>query len=482
MDVVVGLDTGTTATKAVTAGVDGQVRDVVQVEQPAQAPDEFDAVALQRDCVTALARITERAAERGDRVVAVSLSAAMHGLVPLRAAGVPDGPLLTWAHPGAEPVVATLQHRRAALHERTGTPVHAMSPLAKLAWLSAHDGPRLRGVARWGGVKELQLAALCGRPDVVDASSASATGLCGDAGWDDEALAVAGVRPGQLAEVVPTTTVLPLSDAVAHLPPGLPVVVGAGDGALANVGTGAVRHGEVAVSVGTSGALRAAVHERLHDAQLFRYVLTDDRWVVGGAVSNAGSAVRWAVSALGAPDVGTLLDEAAAVPVGSDGLMCLPYLLGERAPLWRDGLSGTLLGLRQQHRRGHVARALVEGVCQQLALVADALRDTLPVDEVRATGGALEHPLWQTTLAAALGVPVRVCAPSAGTALGAALLGWHALGGLADLDDVGPLVPSARVVEPRTDDAELLRARRPVVQRAADLVAEVTRPVGHVGA
>ncbi|MFP5219468.1 MAG: gluconokinase [Actinomycetes bacterium] len=482
MDVVVGLDSGTTATKAVTAGVDGQVRDVVQVAQSAQTPTELDARQVQRDCVAALTEIAACAARRGDPVVGVSLSAAMHGLVPLDADGVPQGPLLTWADTSAEGHAAQVRERAPGLHERTGTPVHAMSPLVKLARLSASDGEHVRRVPRWGGVKELQLAALCGRPDVVDASSASATGLRGDVAWDEEALGLAGVRASQLADVVTTTTALPLTADVPGLPRGLPVVVGASDGGMANVGTGAVRDGDIAVSLGTSGALRAVVRSRVHDARLFRYVLTEHRWIVGGAVSNAGSALKWAVSALGAADVAELLDEAGAVPAGSDGLLCLPYLLGERAPQWRDGVSGALLGLRQSHGRGHLARALVEGACQQLALVADALQDVgLPVHAVRATGGALEHPVWPATLASALAVPVHVCEPSAGTALGAALLGWHAVGGIADLDDVASLVQVAHVVEPQPDDAARYRALRPRVQRAADAVADVTRPVGQIG-
>ena len=483
MDVVVGLDSGTTATKAVTAGVDGVVRDSAQVETASRKATELDAAALQRDCLAALEQVCVSAAARGDRVVAVSLSAAMHGLVPLDADGAPTGPLRTWADTRAEPHVALLRDRAAGLHERTGTPVHAMSPMVKLAEEAARDPARVRGVARWAGVKELQLAALCGRPDVVDASSASATGLHGDTGWDDEALALAGVQAAQLADVVPTTSVLPLSTRVAELPAGLPVVVGASDGALANVGTGAVRDGAVAVSLGTSGALRAVVRHRVHDPRLFRYVLTEGRWVVGGAVSGAGSAVRWAVAALGAGGVAELLDEALAVPAGSDGVVCLPYLLGERAPQWRAVMTGSLLGLRQHHGRGHLARAVVEGVCQQLALVADALRAAgLPVDAVRATGGALAHPLWQRVLAPALGVPVQVCAPAAGTALGAALLGWHAVGGMHDLDEVDDLVRPLEVVAPDDADAALYRRQRPGLVPAAEVLADVTREEGHSGA
>src|SRR5690606_5647761 len=142
-------------------------------------------------------------------------------------------------------------------------------------------------------------------------------------------------------------------------------------------------------------------------------------------------------AALGAPadEAWTLLDEAGPVPPGSAGLLALPYLLGERAPWWRSGLSGAYVGLRRDHDRGHLVRAAVEGVAQQLALILAAVTDAgVEVTEIRATGGALTSELWSVVLASALGMPLRQAPSSEGTAVGAALLGHHALGELDDLD------------------------------------------------
>ncbi|WP_346618792.1 gluconokinase [Blastococcus montanus] len=502
MDVVVGLDSGTTATKAVTAGADGRVRDVASVGYPLLVPApgraELDAGELVAAAVEALAAVTARAHDRGDTVVAVTLSAAMHGLVPMDDDGRPLGPVLTWADDRAarwaEALVA--DGRASQLHARTGTPVHAMSPLVKLSWERADDADHVAGVPRWGGVKELVVAALCGGGHVLDRSCASATGLYDiRAGrWDEEAMAIAGVRPAQLGEVLPTTAVLPglrreVADAT-RLPVDLPVVIGASDGVLANLGIGAVRPDVAAVSLGTSGAMRVVVPTPTVDAdrRLFCYALTDDAWVVGGAINNGGSVVRWAAQALaagldGAPDpVGEdadaldarLLAEAEAVPVGSAGLLCLPYLLGERAPWWRSGLSGAFIGLRREHRRPHLVRAAVEGVCQQLALVRDAFAATdLPVREVRATGGAVASPLWIRTLAAALDLPVRVADSPEGTGLGACLLGWHALGELPDLGAATSLVDVHDPVLPDPDAVAVYRQLRP-------LAAQATRALGDV--
>ncbi|MGY2085438.1 gluconokinase [Blastococcus sp. SYSU DS0539] len=510
MDVVVGLDSGTTATKAVTAGSDGRVRDVVSVAYPLLVPApgraELDAGTLAAAAVEALGEVAARARERGDSVVAVTLSAAMHGLVPLDRDGRPLGPVVTWADDRAAQWAQALvaDGRAPDLHARTGTPVHAMSPLVKLSWERAQDADRLAGVPRWGGVKELVVAALCGGPHVVDRSCASATGLYDiRAGrWDEEAMQIAGVRTGQLGEVLPTTAVLPgLRPEVATatgLPAGLPVVIGASDGVLANLGVGAVRPDVAAVSLGTSGAMRVVVPAPTVDPgrRLFCYALTDDAWVVGGAINNGGSVVRWAAQALaagleGGPDPegeaadeldARLLAEAGSVPVGSAGLICLPYLLGERAPWWRSGMRGAYLGLRREHRRPHLVRAAVEGVCQQLALVRDAFAATdVPVREVRATGGAVASPLWIRTLAAALDLPVRVADSPEGTGLGACLLGWHALGELPDLDAATSLVAVHDPVLPDPDAVAVYRGLRPLVDRSTEALVDVLTTLDALG-
>ena len=505
MEVVVGIDAGTTSTKAVTAGADGTVRDVAGAAYPLLVPQpgwaELDPRRLQAAAVQALVEVTALARERGDDVVGVVLCAAMHGLVPLSADGTPTGPLVTWADGRAATSAAELHHdgRGAGLHARTGTPVHPMSPLTKLHWLGAHEPDARRSTARWGGVKELLVTALCQAGHVVDLSCASATGLLNleQRRWDDEAVDVAGVRLDQLPEVLPTTQTLPLRPDVAQaagLLPTTPVVLGASDGVLATLGTGALLPGVGAVSIGTSAALRAVALRPTVDpsGRLFCYALTDERWVLGGAVNNGGSVVRWAALALAAADGpppegedadaldARLLEEAAGVPPGSEGLLCLPYLLGERAPWWRPGLSGAYLGLRRDHRRGHLVRAVVEGVCQQLALVREALDDVgCDLTQVHATGGAVASPLWTSVLAAALGRPVRVADSPEGTGLGACLLGWFALERIPDLDAATRLVEVGAQLGPDAGAAAAYARTRPLVEQSVTALAAVLAALEH---
>ncbi len=500
MDVVIGIDTGTTATKGVAAGADGLVRAAVSVHYPLSVPGpgraELDPGRLRDAAVEALVKVAAEVRERGDRVRAISLSAFLHGLVPMDAEGGFRGALITWADNRSSGQAREIaeEGRAKILQARTGTPVHPMAPLPKLAWWRATEPEALRDTPRWGGVKEVVLSGLAEGGFVVDLSLASGTGLYDihERRWDPEALEIAGVRAEQLAEVVPTTTVLRLRRDVATaagLDPATPLVIGAADGPLANLGVGATPAGIAAVSLGTSGALRTVVDSPVADknGRLFCYALTEDRWVLGGAINNAGSVVRWAGQTMAEgfdrpaaegedADVrdAALLDEAAAAPAGSEGLLCLPYLLGERAPWWKGGMRGAYLGLRREHGRAHLVRAAVEGVCQQLALVRDTFADEgIEMREVRATGGAVASELWVETLASALDLPVAIADTPEGTALGAVLLGLHAVGDLPDLDAAADLAGISGRTDPQPADAALYKRLRPLIERSALAVTDV---------
>ena len=261
------------------------------------------------------------------------------------------------------------------------------------------------------------------------------------------------------------------------MPAGTPVVSGAGDGPLGNLGTGAITPGVAGLSLGTSGAIRMAVPKPQVDDEgaLFCYALTESVWVVGGAVSNGGVVIRWAGDSL-APDLSApargladeaLLSLAATVPAGSDGLVMLPYLLAERAPLWDPDLPGAYLGLRREHTRAHLIRAAVEGVCRQLAVITDSLDRIARVTSVRVTGGAFRSPLWRDVMAASLNRPLHLVAAAEGSALGAAALGLLALGRATQLTDaVDQLTWTDRAAEVRIDPDEAMAATYAELRRS----------------
>lgn len=500
-EVVIGVDVGTTAAKVVAFDVhpDGVVDEVSQGirEYPlirpqsgwrVQDPEAVTAgtITALRDCVAGLS---------GATVVALSVSTAMHAVIGLDADARPLTPIVTWADARARDIARELRAtpRAAELQRSSGTPVHSMAPLTKLRWFSRNEPDLAARATTWAGLKDLILHALTGRL-VTELSSASGTGLLDitTGRWDPDAVALAGIRLDQLPPVLATTDVLPLSEAVAAevgLPAATPVVVGAGDGPLGNLGTGALEPGVAGLSLGTSGALRLVVDGPYADpsGRLFCYALTDDRWVVGTAISNGGAVVRWARGVFAADRPGAptphppeaepavtdadVLELAADIPPGSEGLVMLPFLLAERGPLWDADVRGAYLGIRQHHTRGHFIRAAVEGVAFQLGTILDGLDEVTPVTAIRGTGGVFRSELWRQVLAGVLGRPLTVTAGAEGSALGAAALALYALGRAATLEDAVEALSPGLVHGAARDEAIVASEADAAAYRAARISA-----------
>ncbi|MEU4445081.1 gluconokinase [Actinosynnema sp. NPDC050801] len=464
-DVVLAIDLGTTSTKVIAVDRNAGVVASAEHGYPMRTTPSGEATHDPVEVWDAALRALREVAAQGHVVRALSLTGAMHTLVGLDSSGTPVTPSLSWADNRAVEQTARLRGTAEgiALHRATGTPIHTMSPLVKLAWFKEQAFT----AARWCGLKDFVALQLTGVP-VTEHSTASATGLMDleSLDWHPDALDFAGVRADQLPELRAPVDSFPLTLDVPGVPAGTPVVLGGGDGPMANLGVGAVLPGVAAVSLGTSGALRVvrdrpAVDER---GRVFCYAIAEGLWVLGGAVSNGGVVAQWAAEAFGA-DLVALLDEAAEVPVGAAGVTALPYLLGERAPWWDAGATSAVIGLRREHGRAVITRALVEGVSQQLALVLDAVRSVADVHAVRVTGGAFRSDLWATVLASALGLPLELADDSEGSGVGAALVAWRALGEIGSLTVAADLIKPVKTIPPDPDAVRHYAAARPGIDR-----------------
>lgn len=436
-DIILGLDVGTTAAKASLFSLDGVVRLTVSREYPLLNPQPGwhvqDPDAIARGVLDAMREAVSRVDPA--RIVGISISTAMHGLLGLDADLRPVTELLTWADSRAWKQAETLNEHSTGprLHHTSGTPTHPMSPLVKLRWIGENQPEVLTGTAFWVGLKDWVLAVLTGRV-ATELSTASSSGMLDmeERSWNPEAIELSGLRPDQLPPILDTTDTLPLSAAAAAevgLPAGLPVVVGAGDGPLGNLGTGAMEPGKAGLSIGTSGAVRMVIRTPAVVSGLFCYALTRDLWVAGGAVSNGGLVQRWLTETY-APgcDDAEACRRAEAIPPGSDGLVMIPYLVAERASLWDAEIRGAFLHVRRAHTPDHFLRAGVEGVAYQLWTILRRVRMINRVEEVRATGGVFRSPLWRDVVAGVLNRPLVVTGAAEGSGLGAAILGAKALG------------------------------------------------------
>lgn len=182
------------------------------------------------------------------------------------------------------------------------------------------------------------------------------------------------------------------------------------DGVLSNLGVNAIKKGEIAVTIGTSGAIRTIIDKPQTDekGRIFCYALTDKHWVIGGPVNNGGIVLRWirdefasseieTATRLGIDPYDVLTKIAQRVRPGSDGLLFHPYLAGERAPLWNPDVRGSFFGLTMSHKKEHMIRAALEGVIYNLYTVFLALTECMdgPVTRIQATGGFARSEVWR---------------------------------------------------------------------------------------
>lgn len=439
MSYYLGVDIGTTSTKAVAFSETGEVLAIhssfYSMQHPQEGWSEQDPDEIWEAVLAAVNTVVRQLAPDEPRFV--SFSAVMHSLLAVDDAGMPLTPCIVWADNRAAGMAASLRRNEqgTAFYHATGVPIHPMSPLCKLLWLKAEAPELFARAARFVGIKEYIFYRLFGE-FVVDTSVASATGLLNldTLQWDEDVLDFIGLSGDRLSQVVPTDHVLFRQGAGAQwaVPDGTPVVVGASDGALANLGVGAVERHILAVSIGTSSAVRAVAAGARTDPYMrtFCYHLADGAYIIGGASNNGAVVLQWLKDNVlqTAESYETLLTEAETIPPGSEGLIFAPYILGERAPLWDASARGMLLGLGIRHTRAHIVRAALEGVVYCLYSIAKALPDWEGITELRASGGFVQSPLPLQVLADVFNRKVSVSACVESSARGAVLLGAGALG------------------------------------------------------
>ncbi|MCZ8511364.1 gluconokinase [Paenibacillus filicis] len=458
---IIAADIGTTSSKTLVIDRDGRVLASHSVEYPLHTPRpdmaEQDPDEIFQAVITAIRTVISKAHVLPSQVLCVSFSSAMHSLIAIDRDLYPLTRCITWADNRSVGYVKTLKEELDGLgiYRRTGTPIHPMSPLLKLMWFRDNRPELFEQAYKFIGIKEYVFGKLFGRL-VVDHSIASATGLfnLAELDWDAKALETCGVRREQLSEPVPTTfTLQGLADEYASalgLASDTPFVVGASDGVLANLGVGAYEPGVYAVTIGTSGAVRGVVNAPVTDPQgrLFCYNLMDNFWVVGGAINNGGIMLRWVRDELatleadegrrrGLDPYDYLTELAQQVSPGSDGLIFLPLLAGERAPYWNANARGVFFGLSLYHQKKHMIRAVMEGVMYRIHSVVSALEEMNgATKEVRASGGFARSSFWLQMMADVLGSPVSVPNTIESSGLGAAQLGMLALGEIKDFSSV----------------------------------------------
>jgi xylulokinase len=436
---LLGIDVGTGGTRAVILSETGKVLASATHEHAAFASPqvgwaEQDPHDWWRAASEAIKQVLQKAAITGEAISCIGLAGQMHGAVLLDENNQVLRPALIWCDQRTQVqcdwLNETIGEQR--IIELTCNPALTNFTLTKLLWVREHEPEIWKRFRRVLLPKDYVRFRLTGE-EAIDMADASGTLMLDVAHrrWSETMMSAAGLPMSCLPRLFESPEVCARisSDGAAAtgLKVGTPVVAGAGDQAGGAVGMGIVRPGSVSATIGTSGVVFAATNHPAMDAQgrvhTFCHAIPQ-QWHVMGVTQAAGLSLRWFRDLLGSGvSYDGLTGEAGEVPTGSAGVLWAPYLMGERTPHLDPKARGALVGFTASHTRGHVVRAILEGV-------AFSLKDTftlfeaiqVPVSSIRLGGGGARSELWRQIQADVFGHEVEIVEAEEGAAYGAALL------------------------------------------------------------
>ncbi|MGQ9814774.1 MAG: xylulokinase [Candidatus Roseilinea sp.] len=447
---LLGIDLGTSAVKVVLTTFDGAVIASASAEYPIEQPQpdyaEQEPAAWLRVVADAVRATFTRAPTAP--IAAIGLSGQMHGTVLLGADHQPLGPAIIWPDRRSAREVQEITERVGPerLYAITGSPVATGFQAATVRWVQRHAPELWRRVRRILLPKDYLRFWLTG-VFATDPSDAAGTLLFDETrrDWSDELLDFLEIRRDQLPPVQPSASICGrlCEDAASALglPVGVPVATGAADTACSLLGAGVARSDQLLLTISTGGqlvqpceAVRIDAQGRIHT---FCSALEPGEgrsgWYQMGAMLAAGLALRWLREQLYEEPANISYDQmmrlASEAPPGADGLLFLPYLIGERTPYMDPTARGVFFGLTLRHRRSHLIRAIVEGVTLAARNAYDVLRELGAASQhVVLAGGGARSRFWQQVVADVFGTPVHALRPADQSAAGACILAGAASG------------------------------------------------------
>jgi gluconokinase len=441
MKYYLGVDIGTTSAKAVAFSLIGDVLAAFscpyKMYHPQPSWSEQDPDEVYNAVITCTNKVISSLPSYTPAFVA--FSSAMHGLFAIDKEGKPLTNCMIWADNRAAEIADRLKSTEWGeyCYHSTGVPVHAMSPLCKIIWLKENEPLIFKKASKFISIKEYIYHKIFGEY-IIDTSVASASGLLKTKTllWDEKILDYLDITSSSLSQIVSTKHTLIYKGLDSNnnnflLPSNVPFIIGASDGALANLGSGAIYNSSMAISIGTSGAARIVVDKPETDMKMrtFCYHLKDNLYVLGGPSNNGAVVLEWLKDSLleTTETFAELFQRAAAIPAGSDDLLFLPYVLGERAPIWNSNARGVYFGLNINHTKSHLIRACMEGIIYSMHSIAKILLEKREITEIHATGGFVHSSLWLQMLADTFNIQVLVSAAVESSALGAVIIGMESL-------------------------------------------------------
>ncbi|RTL60242.1 MAG: gluconate kinase [Sphingobacteriales bacterium] len=456
-----GIDIGTGSVKAVLINTNGEIIGTAHQHYPTNEPEpgyrEQDANVVKNATFSVIKEIIGKC-NQPQQIKSICFSAAMHSIMIVDAEGRPLTPLLLWSDTRSTEEADDIRYEKDAsiIYRKCGTPVHPMLPLTKIKWLKRNAKEAFAAAYKFISIKEYICFHLLGRY-IIDYSIASATGMFDiqELKWDITGLNNAGITYELLSEPVPTSAYTNKwregIKAELNLPDDILFVAGSSDGCFANVGSHVIPNRDLAITIGTSAAVRITSPEPFFDPDesIFNYALANNLYISGGASNNGGNVVNWLKDFLKDNTLteAKILERAFKIDAGSEGLVILPYLYGERAPVWDAKAKMVVYGMQAHHTPDHFCRAMIEGVVMNLYSIAEKLIKQQPgISRIIASGGFIQSPKWLQMVADVFNLPVHVSDNADASALGAAIWGGYSLGLMTEKNLT--VHPAANIYQP----------------------------------
>jgi xylulokinase len=409
----------------------------------------------------------ERNPEAGKGIDVIGVSGHMLGCVPVDSGGRALRPAIIHADTRSSAEAEQIGEiaGRENLYRRTGGILSAQSSLAKILWLKRNEPETFARTARFLQSKDFLTAQLVGDIDSTDYSDAShaqfidihkkvyMTDVFAELGLDAEKFPTIHKATEIIGRVTKTAAL------ALGISPGVPVIAGGGDGACANVGAGITTGGkEIYCNIGTTAWIARDVPDPVIDKQsrVFDIIsLNGKSFGVFGTMQAAGKSIDWARGLFNIESNAAFDGEAALTPPGSDGLVFLPYIDGERSPIFDACARGVFFNIDSHHQRSHFVRSVLEGISYALCSILAVYRESGAVSELRLIGGGANSKLWRQILADILGVEIRITDVHADsiTSLGVALAAGVGAGVYKNLDEAASIVKIVDTTVPLKENA-----------------------------
>lgn len=475
-----GIDIGTSSIRSALFDTNGKQQSFSQEEytliSTQKGMGELDPELIFNKLIKVVKECIQKLNSKHKTIQAIGISTQMHSFMAVDKEGRPLTNVITWADSRSinqADSIKELFDFKSMCHN-TGCRVHhPMYPLSKILWLKQTKPDIYNSAYKFITIKAYILFKLYGK-FVIDITDASATGCFNirTFKWDKYILEnVLSLNKSHFSEPLECTHILKnMNTTYAQamgLNPETPVAIGSGDGIMANVGCGVFDDTSMTSTVGTSGALRISVDSPLVDdmRKTWCYCFTKDKWVAGGAINNGGIILKWLrddykkqfeheAKVINLKSIYALFDRyAEEIPAGSEGLLFLPFLTGERSPNWNANAKGTLHGLQLTHNKKHIIKAAMEGVMFRMFSVYETITElNNNVKQIKSNGGYVKSDIWLKIQADIFNKEIAVAGIEEASVFGAAYTAMVAVGEIKEFNQILPHMQPSKIVKPNPEN------------------------------